>query len=480
MNFKQAGSFYNIFPEGHENPQTQANFEPYSADTWREVWFPVKEIGGLSDVSENAVMNVAEADGILTIGLNSFIKTEANLQIRKDGKLFHEARLDLAPMEVFTKKYTIKGAENYSIHIPELDLHYTSNPDDLLIERPFHTGDIPAISSNEKLYKAGWEDMKYRLYREAKEKFEKVLATDPFHINALLGMGELLYRKGLYEEGLTYANKALRLDTYHPKANYVAGILYRGKGDNLNAKEAFGWAARSMEFRSNAYAQMSELLLAEGQFDKAKKYAKKALDFNQYNLNAWQVVAIATRQTTDFKTAEEALNKIEKIDPINHFAKFERYLLSGNASDLAAYKTANRSELSYQTYLELAIDYYNKGQNSAAEKVLDAAPQHPIIDLWWAYIQEDSGSKYLTNIGQLSPELVFPFRRETLAALEWGNEHANNWKLKYYHALNLWGKDRKAEAASIMEAIGNTPDYAPFYLARANFLKDFAANRPNS
>lgn len=478
IEFQAGRQFLQYFPGDHDNPQTQANFEPYSADTWREVWFPVKEIGGLSDVSENAVMNVAEADGILTIGLNSFIKTKANLTIRKDGKLFHEATLDLAPMEVFTETYTIKGAKNYSIHIPELDLHYTSNPDDLLIERPFHSTDIPAINSNEKLYKAGWEDMKYRSYISAKEKFEKVLATDPFHINALLGMGELLYRQGLYAEGLTYANKALQLDTYHPKSNYIAGILYRGKGDNLNAKEAFGWAARSMEFRSNAYAQMSELLLAEGQFEKAIKYAKKALDFNQYNINAWQVMAIAARQTTDFKTANEALNKIEKIDPINHFAKFERYLLSGTTSDLAAYKTANRSELAYQTYLELAIDYFNKGQKDAAVKVLDAAQQHPIVDLWWAYIQEDSSSKYLTNIGQLSPALVFPFRRETLGALAWGNEHNDNWKLKYYHALNLWGKDRKAEAASIMEAIGNTPDYAPFYLARANFLKEFAEKDP--
>ena len=424
MNSKQVDNFCNIFQAEHDNPQTQANFEPYSADTWREVWFPVKEIGGMSDVSENAVMNIEETNGALTIGLNSFIKTKANLQVYKDGKLFHEATLELRPMEVFTKKINLKGAEKYTVNIPELDLSYTSDPNDLLIERPFHSEDLSTISSIEKLYKAGWEDMKYRLYAEAKEKFEKVLIDDPFHINAMLGMGELLYRQGLYDEGLIYANKALKLDTYHPKANYVAGILYRGKGDYLNAKEALGWAARSMEFRSNAYAQISELLLAEGKLDKAKKYANKALDFNQYNLNAWEVIAIAARQTTDFKTAEKAIDKIEKIDPINHFAKFERYLLSGNSVDLRVYKAANRSELAVETYLELAINYFNKGQKEAAVKVLDAAPKHPMINLWWTYIQQDKTSEYLTGIGQLSPELVFPFRRETLAALEWGNQHS--------------------------------------------------------
>ena len=478
IEFQAGRQFLQYSPGGHENPQSQANFEPYSADTWREVWFPIKEIGGMTDVSENAVMNVQENNGQLTIGLNSFIKTSANLQIFLDGKLFYGAAIDVAPMEVFTKKFNIKGAKEYSVHIPELDLNYTSDPNDLLIERPFHSEDLPTISSTEKLYKAGWEDIKYRLYAEAKTKFEKVLVDDPFHINAMLGMGELLYRQGLYGEGLKFANKALRLDTYHPKANYVAGILYRGKGDNLNAKEALGWAARSMEFRSNAYGQISELLLAEGQLAKAQKYAKKALDFNQYNINAWQVAAISARKSADFTTAETALEKIEKIDPLNHFAKFERYLISGGDAALSQFKNAHRSELAYQTYLELAIDYFNKGQNTEAVKVLDAAPQHPIIDLWWCYIQQDSGSKYLKGIGQMSPNLVFPFRRETLDALDWGNQHLNNWKLKYYHALNLWGKDRKAEAATILEAIGNTPDYAPFYLARAEFLKQFKEKDP--
>lgn len=473
IEFQAGRQFLQYFPGGHDNPQKQANFEPYSADTWKEVWFPVKEIGGMSDVSEDAVMNVSTKDGVLTIGLNSFIKTKATLQIYADGKLKHEAALDVEPMVVFSKDINIAGAEKYQVVINELDLNYTSDPNDLLIERPFHTPKVDLNNSTEKLYKSGWEDLKYREFEAAKEKFAQVLKSDPYHIEAMLGMGELLYRQGLYEEGLTFANQALTLDTYHPKANYVAGILYRGKGDYLNAKEALGWAARSMEFRSNAYAQISEILLAEGQFEKAKKYANKALDFNQYNINAYQVLAIIGRETVDGIGAVNALEKIKKIDPINHFVFFENYLWTKKEADLLLYKNANRSEIAYQTYLELAIDYFNKGQKTAAKQVLDAAPQHPIIDLWWSYLQKNKDSKYLKGIGLMSPELVFPFRRETLAALAWANQTSNHWKLKYYYALNLWSKGRKAEAAVILQAIGNSPDYAPFYLARASFLADF-------
>ena len=380
-------------------------------------------------------------------------------------------------MEVYSKIVPIKG-KNYTVRIPELDLFFTSDPTDLLIERPFHTGQLPTVNSTEQLYKAGWEDMKFRGYAAAKENFLKVLEQDPFHMNALLGLGELFYRQGLYKEGLEYVQKALRLDTYHPKANYVAGILYRGKGDYLNAKEALGWAARSMEFRSNAFAQMGELLLAEGQLTKAKTYVQKALNFNQHNINAWQVLAIVARLTSELEDAEKALTKIEELDPINHFSKFEQYLLEPSEVSLNQFKNSHRSELAYQTYLELAIDYFNKGQLAAAIGVLEAAPQHPMVDLWWTYIKKEEDSKYLSGIGSMSPAFVFPFRRETLAVLEWGNLHFSNWKLKYYYALNLWGKDRKAEAAALLESIGNRPDYAVFYLTRATLLKDFEEKDP--
>ena len=477
IEFQAGRQFLQYSPGGHNNPQKQSNFEPYSADKWREVWFPIKEIGGISDVSESAVMNVELEGGQLVIGINPFIQTSVTLEVSSKGKLLHSESLNLQPMDVFTKKIDLKGATDYEVKVTELNLHFTSDPDDRLIERPFQSENI-RLPSNQKLYKKGWEDMKYRLYGKAKSKFLQVIAADPYHIEALLGLGELYYRQGLYEEGLKWANQALRLDTYHPAANYIAGILYRGKGDLLNAKESLGWAARSMEFRSNAYAQMGEILVAEGDFSRAKKYAEKALNFNQFNINAWQVKVIAARKIGDKILTISYLKEITQIDPLNHFAKFETYLISKKKEDFAAFKNAHRSELAYQTYLELAIDYYNKGLNDEAGQVLEAAPQHPIIDLWWAYISQKGDSKYIKSIADLSPDLVFPFRRETLAALEWGNHQVNHWKMKYYLALNLWGKGRLSEAAQIMNTIGNQPDYAAFYLARASFLNEFSKTDP--
>ena len=40
-----------------------------------------------------------------------------------------------------------------------------------------------------------------------------------------------------YDSALYYANNALQLDTYHPAANYFAGITYLAKGNLTDALE---------------------------------------------------------------------------------------------------------------------------------------------------------------------------------------------------------------------------------------------------
>lgn len=85
------------------------------------------------------------------------------------------------------------------------------------------------------------------------------IQKDPMHIDAMAVLSELYYRNNLPDSALIYANMALTLDTYHPAANYFAGINYSQKGDYLNALEAFGWAARSMEYRSTANAEMAAI-----------------------------------------------------------------------------------------------------------------------------------------------------------------------------------------------------------------------------
>lgn len=472
IEFQAGRLFVQYSPGEHENPITQATFEPYTTDRWREVWFPVKQIGGLSDVSETAVLHVEENGNDLQIGVNALEKVAGTLEVISGDDLLFSQKIDLSPMGVFSQKVNLRGAKQYEVRIKEMDLCYSNAPSEKIIQRPFDAGRLPeAVHSAQKIYQQGMEDMKFRVYDGAMEKFRQCLDIDPYHSGAMCAMASLYFDRGEYVQGLEYANRALRLDTYDPHANYVAAILYRGKGDLLNAKESLGWAARSMTYRSAAFAQMAEIFLAEKDYHQAAFYARKALDFNRYNVNALQVLAAQARKTGDETLAGQTLSILREIDPLSHFVYLESYLLGEEAEDRARFVQSHRSELPYQTYLELAVSYVNLGLEEEALTVLKMAPRHPVVDLWQAYLQKDTASRPFNELKQASPELVFPYRRETLDAVAWAAGQDDHWKFKYYLALNLWGKGRLEEAAHWMEACGDMPDYAYFYLGRADLLQ---------
>jgi tetratricopeptide (TPR) repeat protein len=282
-------------------------------------------------------------------------------------------------------------------------------------------------------------------------------------------MADLYFRSGEYAKGLAAIHIVLQLNGYDEAANFMAGNLYRAMGDFTNAREAFGWAARSMEFRSASFTQMAELSLIQSQFELAKEYAHKALDFNRYNINALQTLAIAERMSGNNQEAKKPLHQLIEIDPLHHFANLEVYFLNPSKKNWDHFIGLIHNEYPDQTHLELAIAYHNRGQDEVAvqllEKLMDTS-QNPIIHLWHAYLNNDA--ELLNVANGISPEFVFPYRRETIQTLVWATKNNSDWKWTYYLALNLWAKDQNAEALALMNSLGERPDYGPFYIARAS------------
>ncbi|NIA31466.1 MAG: hypothetical protein GWP06_16355, partial [Actinobacteria bacterium] len=85
---------------------------------------------------------------------------------------------------------------------------------------------------------------------------------------------------------------------------------------------------------------------------------------------------------------------------------------------------------------------------------------------------KEKSSAYLQKAEKCASDLVFPFRDETGRVLQWALQKDSNWKTKYYLALIDWNQDRRNDAEALFRQCGDTPDYAPFYLARANFERD--------
>ncbi len=240
----QAGRLFNqYFPEKDKNPITQADFEPHVMDRWREIWFPFKDINGMVDASEYGVLNVQHLETESYIGIHALQNLNEVIRVFVNGEEVIHEMLNMNPVDTYSKSIASKPTDMIKVVIGDNILKYTSNSQASLIKRPFYSDTGLHISNTQKLYTKGWEAMKYRAYDKAFENLSALINIDPSHQEALAKLAALEYRKTNYKQALNYANTVLKMDTYHPEANYKAGIIYRAKQDYTNALESLGWAS---------------------------------------------------------------------------------------------------------------------------------------------------------------------------------------------------------------------------------------------
>lgn len=448
---------------------------PYAGDSWREIWFPYREIGPMKTASPLGVMNVENQEGALSIGICPLKEIDNDLIIYSNGKVLHKERLKLKPMEVFAQTFPVQvEAGNFQVSL-SADLHYNDDPGANDLSRPlnFQNYDTSSLSGN---FLEALRCEKERNLHRALDLYLQVLAREPLHIRALCRSSELYFRRGEYAKANQLVEKALQTVMYDPEANYIYGIISRRLGNLVDAKEALGWAARSLLFRSAAYCQLAEISLWEKNYSPALEYAERALRFNTQNSQAWIVKAITRRKLAQPGQAGVILDSVLEFDPLNHMVRFERALISKKREDLDDFVELIRNEMPFQSYLEIALNYIKLGLRAEAVKVLSMAPENPMVYFWLAYLEKDTSIEksrdWLDKATSLSPLLVFPFRGESIPVLRWAAlESPQEWKTSYYLALVLWSKGRIDEAAELLEACGE-PDFSPFYACRAYFYAE--------
>jgi len=445
-------------------------FPPSVADHWREIWFPYRGIGPMTRATPAAALSVDLADGTIKLGLFALEAIDADLAVFSSGKEIFRERVKIAPSTIFKKDVPVSApGKAFVIRLGGLKI-FENDPavDDL--ERPYSFKPVDE-STPDGLFQSGERAEKGRYYDQALEKYRACLARDPLHIRALTRTAELYARRGEYAAARDYAAKALGRDQYDPEANLVYGTIVRRIGSLNDAKEAFGWAARSMAFRSAAYQRLAETALAEVNLDLAVDYALKAIEVNARNSGAFEIAAAAHRKAGRADEARALLGRLLEFDPLDHFARFELYLLDKTPKALEEFKDLIRTELPHETFIEMALTYMRLNLDEDARALLEAAPEHPTVCAMLAFFtmraEPEKGKAWLEKFGSLSPRLVFPFREEEIPLYEWvASVRPDDWKPKYYLGLILWSKGRVEEARRLFAQCENA-DFAPLFLARA-------------
>jgi len=477
----QSGVKFNQAAEksGYHSPFRQLSLKPFYAETKTDYWFPVKETGAMVDANIYGTLNVEAINDSLYVTVSPLQKIEDSLVVCLNSIELYSENVKLEPMKTFRRSFAVLTNPNSAITVNygNKKLFYSSKHESI-ISRPVVSNDsIKDYNSGERLFRMGEEQNAMRNYVEAMELYKKSVEKEPTHSEALARIAELYYRKGQYEKGIYYARSVLEFSAYDGDANYIYGALL----DKLNkideAEEAFSIASRTVEFRSAAYAQIAAIELKRKNFEQATVYAGKSLDYNKFNNTAAAYLITADRKLNEANKAKKAISELIEIDPLNHYARFERYLsASDTVTGRLAFQSGIKNEFPQETYLELAVQYANTGMNEEAIKVLELAPAYPTVYYWLAYlyrnISKNKAEEYLNKAETISPWLVFPFRPETMPVLEWAEQQHHSWKTVYYTALIQWNNNNLMEAKGLFERCGNEPTYAPFYISRGILLSD--------
>lgn len=467
----QSGRLFNQnAPGSSRTPFKHIGLAPYATDTWTEYWYPVSGIKGMVAASAYGALNVREENGWVKVYLSAVQQIDDVLEVKLGGKVVYSKRVRLSPLESLVDSVRGDGAGLIAT-LGGGKIVYDGDPAADVLHRPIAASKDLDWNSANGAFVQGRELMDQKMYAEAEPHLQKAVEKDGNFLPALVKMAILQYRKMRYEEALATISRALQVDALSGEANYYYGVINDQLGRIADAKDGYSIAAVTQEYRSAAYTGLARLAGKERQYDRSIQYVEKALGFNQWNMDALMLAAVAYRSLGDTAKASETLRIILGYDPLDHFARFERYWAQrtgvGRASTgRTEFVSLIRSELPHETYAELAIWYYNAGYVNEAKELFDMDRGSVESVCWLAFLQ---GRK--VDVSGIDPTLAFLFRSETAAVLERLLKNQDDWQLKYQLALIYKDRNRVDECKGLLLACGTQPGFAPFYAVRAAIFR---------
>lgn len=465
----QSGRLFNQASESSSlTPFKQRSFAPYQTDTWTEYWFPVKQTKGFVKANNYGSVNVKNENGWLKIYFSPLQNLNEKLEVFEGDKKIYSKDIAVKTLEVFKDSVRTAVDQNkIRLTIGKNKLVWNAAPEDGNIARPVELPKDFDHNSVYGLYLQGKNYISFKDYVLAEEKLNACLQKDPNFAPALSDLAQLQIRKFQYKEAIATAGKALAINTYDPAANYYYALANLHLGNTTDAKDGFDIAAASVEFRSPAYTTLSKIYFTENDLAKAAEYAEKSLTYNQNNLEGLQLLAVIYRLQSNSAKANELLNKINHVDPLNHFAGFEKFLSEKSETSKSHFTSTIQNEMPEQTYLELGIWYQHLGRKDEALKVFALAAPSAEIIYWQSFLENKPA-----DISKIKPGTSFPFRPETAAILESLIQKNEQYQLKYHLGLIEWNRNNISKAKELFLQCGTKPADPAFYASKASLFKD--------
>ena len=462
------------------NPQESKEFTAY--------WYGIRNLNNVNRGNEKATVNMdINPSGDIHVAANvTQIRRNARVVVTHNDKVLYSKSISLiAPDKPFADDFKVDAAEvaeptevTMSLYAADgellIDYHpykhdlSKPHPEDLLPVNP----DPKSIENTEELFYVGMRNLQFhQAHTDPMDYFNEVLRRDAGDVRTNTQVGILLRKAGNYQKAAEHLRKAIARQTANytrpsdGEAMYNLGLILKAQQKWEPAIDTLYRAAWDYEYASSAYYQLAQISSKLGNDVRALEEVTMAINYNGMNVDAKNLKTTLLRKAGKKAEAIALAKEVVKFDPLNYYATNELVLLGSKpASELSKLLRGVA-----ESYLELALYYYNNGFVKDAKNILtasEAITPYPTVEYWLGYIADAEGNADLARDWFKKAEskdidYVFPFRLETVAALDKAIEYLPQSHNTWYYLGNLYYHKQPEKALEAWEkAVEAKPDFA--------------------
>ena len=460
---------------------------PYETKEFTAYWYGIRNLRHVNRGNEKATVNMdIDPSGAIHVAANvTRIRKGARIEVTHDGKLLYSKTALIAPDKPFADDFTVPAEEVtdptqllMSLYSAEGELLINYHPFNHDINSPLPEDlqpvnpDPKSIKNTEECYYVGMRNLQFhQAHVDPNDYFYEVLRRDPGDVRANTQLGIFFRKNGDIETAKKYLRTALARQCANytrvadGEAMYNLGLCLKSEGLWRDAIDTLYRAAWDYEYASAAYYQLAQISSLNGNAVQALQESGMAVNYNGMNIDAKNLRTTLLRKAGKKAEAVALARDVQTFDPLNYYAT--RELVELGATPKAEFVKLLRGIP--ESYLELALYYFNNGFAEDGEAVLresEALKAYPTTEYYLGYLADVKGDAatakaWYDKAEAGSIDYVYPFRLETVRvltrALQCNPDAANTW----YYLGNLWYQKQPEKALAAWEkAVECRPDFA--------------------
>jgi tetratricopeptide (TPR) repeat protein len=430
-----------------QDQETFQFLEPGRSRTFSEYWIPIRDMGGVSRVTGDALVNLERRTDpkngpvlLLEVSATHAIGG-ATIRVFRAGQPGFEARADLDPAAIFTRVLEAPGPAPYTVQLADsrgsILLEHTEDRYDAEGLEGVTLGKQPPPAA----YKTGTEADRLEngasselaeCLRSALYEYRTGLEQFPDSIPLQKALGRLDVVLNRFEESAKLLERVHAAAPDDDETSYYLGVAQAMLGRDADACGAFAQVRSTSPFAEPSAIQLAFIAARAGQYSASLSALGPSLSERAGIARPGALEIALLRHAGRQKEAEAEVAVWQAIDPADSMLRFERTLLVADDPELWTHFAAD-SERS----LNLVDDYLNLGLYEDALRLLahpyppappetiepGAVPpaESPLFLYYRAYCRSRLGqdpAEDLRAAAAASTRYAFPFRPSSMAVLK--------------------------------------------------------------